>query len=78
MPFQKTLSSGGEGINTRSPADYNCTPNNDQSFLIQPCERLEKNLDKIMIINYKLRDDRMELKIIPFQDIEKIDNERFN
>ena len=35
--------------------------------LIQPSDKLEENLDKNMIKNYNLIDDRMELKIIPFK-----------
>ena len=74
MPYQKTLSSGGEVINTESPADSTVPPTlneNFESYPIQPCDKLEENLDKIMIKNYKLKDDRMELKIIPFKDIMK-------
>ena len=54
------------------------TPNTDRNFesqnenqknytLIQPSDKLEENLDKNMIKNYNLIDDRMELKIIPFK-----------
>ena len=35
--------------------------------LIQPSNKLEENLDKNMIKNYNLIDDRMGLKIIPFK-----------
>ena len=44
----------------------NRNENHKKLSLFQPSDKLEENLDKNMIKNYKKIDDRMELKIIPF------------
>ena len=74
QPSQKTPASDGEEI---SFGDLTVPPelteiesrneNHKKLSLIQPSDKLEENLDKNMIKNYNLIDDRMELKINTIQ-----------
>ena len=76
QPSQKIPASDGEEI---SLGDLTIPPeltkiesrneNHKKLSLIQPSNKLEENLDKNMTKNYKKIDDRMELKIMPFNYI---------
>ena len=83
-PSQKTLASGGEEISfgdlTVPPTLTKIRKSKQKPKklpLSNPATNWRKIWIRIWLKNYNFKDDRMELKIIPFKYERKINNERF-